>query len=482
MSVCKKAMNGLSSWAGTVREGIAPRPSPAQSGIDVHFHLFTINTVLIYALVALWDLINRIPGGDESPGLTAVDTSTEAPADVGSSLIWRLINMLSVWSHLNTSSLYNYLRHKCRCHYGFKVVPLMVDFAYCTDTHVLGILLAKLDEARAKLSSLAGAAVTSAGTDVFPGLDNVINLARDAVSRGYESIWPVDFYGQADQLAALALEHPDEVFPFLAVDPRRPDILGYVKGHVAPEGPFRGIKLYAPTGFSPTDPVLFGRKYGDDCLYRFCEERKIPITAHCATVGLAYLGDEVEIHGHIFPADEEDDGLSDLKPQPFCGILKFKNCLPFCTLSELVDERSRKLNDPRIWELVLERYGNLYLNLAHFGFGAEVLRRGQPPDEKPRKACWTDLIAGLMKTYPNLYTDLAGYANYDRLRKFKTRVYDQLPPEVRRKVMYGSDWDVLLYYEDNLGTYVNEFKEVFTNSSFSDMSNSIPRRFLFERP
>ncbi|MFP4382328.1 MAG: amidohydrolase family protein [Candidatus Sumerlaeia bacterium] len=100
------------------------------------------------------------------------------------------------------------------------------------------------------------------------------------------------------------------LMPFIAADPRRPNMLELVQRHIE-SGDFHGVKIYPVMGFSPIDSRL-------EPLYAWCEEEQIPITTHCKR------------HGGI-------PGL----------------------------EAWFHLADPANWELVLRDFPKLKLNLAH---------------------------------------------------------------------------------------------------------------------
>ena len=66
---------------------------------------------------------------------------------------------------------------------------------------------------------------------------------------------------------------------------------------------------------------------------------------------------------------------------------------------------------------------------------------------------------------------------------FKDRIYDNndiLPEIVKSKVMYGSDYNVLMLFEASLADYLSDFKRIF-GSDFDKLSIDNPNRFLFER-
>ncbi|HSO87698.1 MAG TPA: hypothetical protein VLQ91_14170, partial [Draconibacterium sp.] len=115
---------------------------------------------------------------------------------------------------------------------------------------------------------------------------------------------PGAFDGWNEQLRQIEelKNHPvykDMVFPFLAVDPRRPGIADYARANVGKGKMFAGIKLYCPTGYSPTDPLLFGPDGQRGGIYAFCEDNGIPVTTHNSDGGFATLAKSVYVTGLI---------------------------------------------------------------------------------------------------------------------------------------------------------------------------------------
>jgi predicted TIM-barrel fold metal-dependent hydrolase len=151
-------------------------------------------------------------------------------------------------------------------------------------------------------------------------------------------------------------------------------------------------------------------------------------------------------------------------------------------LDAMVAERSRTLNHPNIWRRVLEKYPELYLNLAHFGGQADMcLYAGDNHDSGHGYIPWSSYIVELMEEYPNVYTDVACYNDSDAVGLFKKQIYDaMLSRNVKRKVMYGSDYNVLMLSESSVSDYLRDFKRIFGNE-FEKIARDNPNRFLFER-
>ncbi len=95
--------------------------------------------------------------------------------------------------------------------------------------------------------------------------------------------------------------------------------------------------------------------------------------------------------------------------------------------------KSLYFNHPDIWKVVLDEFPSLRLNLAHFG--------GDCRD-------WRSKIVQMIASnkYHNLYTDISCRTNDAELRGIRTE-YDK-SEAVQRRLMYGSDFSILLLSSD----------------------------------
>ncbi len=283
--------------------------------------------------------------------------------------------------------------------------------------------------------------------------------------RGFPE-FPGPFDGFEEQIRQIRelKENPDcrdMIYPFLAVDPRRPGILEYARNNTGRGKLFAGIKLYCPNGYSPTDPLLYGTTGQKDGLYAFCEENGIPVTAHNSDGGFATLSKSVFIHGLIHDQGElvqlENERLN------FSGSILSDNA---------VYERAVALNHPLLWEKVVEKYPGLILNLAHFGGGGQLEKALENPNDH---TLWSNRIISLLKDGRyKVYTDLSCFTEFGILRKFvDSPVYD----EIKGKILYGSDYTLLLLFEDDFPRNVKQFRQCFGND-FEIIAGANPREFL----
>ncbi len=338
----------------------------------------------------------------------------------------------------------------------------------------------------------------------------------------------------------------DHIKPFYSLDPRREykgleNAVAKIKEKIVDEGAgFYGVKLYAPAGFSPTDPVLMGTK-DQPGVYAFCEAHKIPLTVHNSNGGFACFSTllnvrgNVLLNGNIFKINDK---------------LRFDKRFFSRHIGEAIAERAKKLNHPKLWELVLRKYPKLYINFAHFGGSGQIMEYVNyaikfkkidkaifedaimPLTNKQRKLVtsayktkakyvylrenltiteraqvwnalnssgfldnWSKAIFDLVRNeaYPNAYTDLSCFSEgqliklpgsqaltfsiKEELRTFKTQFFDKLSPYEKSKILYGSDFYLTQFFGPNMNQYFSDFKEAF-GVDFDLIAHHNPKRFL----
>lgn len=277
---------------------------------------------------------------------------------------------------------------------------------------------------------------------------------------------PGAFDGWNEQLRQIEelKNHPvykDLVFPFLAVDPRRPGIADYARENVGKGKMFAGIKLYCPTGYSPTDPLLFGPDGERGGIYAFCEDNGIPVTTHNSDGGFATLAKSVYITGLI----QVNGQLHQLNNE----LLKFSKAIHE---KDAIYERALTINHPLIWGKVAEKYPNLLLNLAHFGGGRQLEAAMDNPDNIN---LWSNRIIDLLKdSRYKVYTDVSCFSDFISIDKLiASKVY----PEIKKRILYGSDYTLLLLFEDNFDENLRLFRTKF-GSDFEIIARENPEEFL----
>jgi predicted TIM-barrel fold metal-dependent hydrolase len=254
---------------------------------------------------------------------------------------------------------------------------------------------------------------------------------------------------QLRDISQLKANHPQTVFPFIAIDPRRKGIIDRFIREIYPKQIFCGVKLYTPNGYSPSDDDLM--KTGG--LYDFCCKNNVPITAHNSNGGFASPLKEIEIFGDIYLNNEVI---------PVHDYVTFKKAFT----KDWVNDRAEKLNHPDIWEhVVLKKYPNLKLNLAHFGNDSPL---------------WQEKVYNMTLKYPNFYTDLSCWTNKEELKKFHDKFFTTIGDNrFKQKVLYGSDFYLDLLFIDSFQEYFNNFLLVFSAEEFTQIALNNAKRFLF---
>jgi predicted TIM-barrel fold metal-dependent hydrolase len=217
-----------------------------------------------------------------------------------------------------------------------------------------------------------------------------------------------------DNLVRLVKQHTGELFPFIAVDPRRPGIIDAVVGgdYIGSDGPFYGVKLYPRMGYHPQAAPLYP-------LYRYCNDRKIPITFHCGKSG--------------FP--------------PGTGW------------------KHADFGNPGHFESILRDYPDLNINFAHLG-SADSSHE------------WAHTIIDLMNRYENAYSDLSCYTDIGDLTYVKTSLWDG-NPILKSRLMFGTDFDVM-YLTDQITMeeYFANFNEIFSEDDLKHLMHDNPLSFF----
>ena len=191
---------------------------------------------------------------------------------------------------------------------------------------------------------------------------------------------------------------------------------------------FAGIKLYPQMGFDPypSDPEELEKV---QYLYKFCIDKRIPITTHCSDGG--------------YKTGKDNDKLTS-------PLGQWKNVF------EAKDKNSEHL------------FSGLTLNFAHFG------------SQKKNNRQWRNEIIELTKKHPNVYADIScndmtpGY--YNELGK----LFNDKNPQLHEKVLYGSDFSINML-ASNVESY-NQYLEAFVKSNLTYKTNLCefnPKKFLF---
>jgi predicted TIM-barrel fold metal-dependent hydrolase len=317
-------------------------------------------------------------------------------------------------------------------------------------------LIRQVSDALAESSPSGGAGVEGlrwgALDDLIAEATRIINAALEGDAAGASgggdsraSSLGIDFTGLDTSpgfrahlldLVELSRAHAAQVYPFLAVDPRREGIAEFASRYVTRTGPFYGVKIYPPLGYYPADKRL-------DPIYELCLARDLPITAHA-------------------------------QPGAFVN--------PFGTHPRPGHEYA----NPRGWREVLERprHGELRLNLAHFGgyeFADAYVQDPACSDDN-----WTRTIVELM-AHPNVFADVAAW-EYPEAASVVAALTDRrvspglaVPHElIESKLMFGTDFDICMFspqLDGKVATYFDDFAPLAGGHERFWQANA--RRFLF---
>jgi len=158
-----------------------------------------------------------------------------------------------------------------------------------------------------------------------------------------------------NNLTDLVNNRKGELYPFVAIDPRRKGIIDTLLGgkFIGADGPFYGVKLYPRMGFHPLSKPM-------DAVYKYCSDNKIPIIFHC--------------------------GMGGFPPSTTWKYAEFGNPLNF--------------------EPVVQKYQNLKIDFAHLGSSDDTY-------------AWAKTIIRMVNEYDNVYSDLSCYTDIDDLKRAK---------------------------------------------------------------
>jgi predicted TIM-barrel fold metal-dependent hydrolase len=225
------------------------------------------------------------------------------------------------------------------------------------------------------------------------------------------------------------------IYPFVAVDPRRPDLLQLVR-HLVESEHFSGIKIYPALGFFPFDTRL-------DPLWQWAEALQIPIMTHCSRGGAYFRGPL-----STFPWPKE----AGPKPKPGTPNAKWTDLL----------------SDPSGFKHVFQKYPNLKVCFAHMG-GTEECRKwlSEPWPKHLGQTNWLSIILELMKAFPQVYADIS-YSAYDAQIHplIDVLVRDEL---IGRRILFGSDFYMV---QQNMTerAFSIQIKSLLSNEAFHRIS------------
>jgi len=260
-----------------------------------------------------------------------------------------------------------------------------------------------------------------------------------------------DFQIQVEKIRALRADFPDNILPFIALDPNNPNMTEnfYKVFKTKSEHKFFGVKIYPSLGYLPSHPLLME-------IFKVCEEKRIPITAHCSG---AIVSSSKKIIKNVQGLNETQDGS-------FSEYMASKN---FRKKQEYADF----FNHPNNWKSVLYKYPELKLNLAHFG-GDDAWKDFSNGSKKNN---WVETILRLMSQYKNVYSDFSyTFYNSDYSNSLKELLSEK--PDIANRVLFGSDY-YMIAIEGNFSELLENFTSIIGPEFMKKIAFENPRNFLF---
>lgn len=281
-----------------------------------------------------------------------------------------------------------------------------------------------------------------------------------------------DSYGtQKEEMKQLKNIYGNDIFPFIAVDPRREGVAEDIETYIVKDKTFHGVKIYSPNGYSPTDLNLFdpNQKFvHGTSLYKWCEDNGIPIMAHCSDSGFGTFTKRLQVYGDVCTQVEDTSNNKYTYQLEFKDkeYIDFEHNILDGGFGKSVKERAHRLNHPTLWRKVLERYPNLKICLAHFGGGSHE---------------WQDEIKRLILDFDHVYTDLSCQTDPDMLKTIAERYFETDTEEnkkIRSRIMYGSDYFLNMLQGIRFKNYYGNFKDAFSEEEVEYMSVGVVKEYL----
>jgi len=288
--------------------------------------------------------------------------------------------------------------------------------------------------------------------DALPNENTLTTALMMDLEMGWETKIDRPMYEKITNLKLLASKYP--ILPFLACDPRRADksentenLYDLFNEAFCKGIPFFGVKIYPALGYDPSDYRLWP-------IYELCEKYKIPVLSHCGGETVSTGKTDITIYEGETPKRYEYPNRKKI---------------------------ASTLNDPKRWELVLEKFPKLQLNLAHFG-GYETWDRSSrvPVEKDPQQR--KETIFEFMRKYPNVYADFSFNLVEVKLTSNLVNVlyFDET---IRKRTLFGSDFWVVnkdgnLHKEQN--RFLNQLGEGSLDINLIELLTfTNPYRYLF---
>jgi len=360
---------------------------------DAHCHIFTLEYAIKEVKNMLHDMLHKTyPWHDPSTDKTLL--ATKGTWSNLKELLRQLYELIHAAGGTEEENL-NFLQNEAKKAFpsdSLRIIPLMMDIFYMLaypmdkDEELKAVKSVKqveidlndfqaiwddiLDDFKGYLLAKGTNLKATKDSDT----DNHINIAlqlieqeRDvketlSVRRKVLSLHDTKGYYHTDgfsfhlnNLMTLVQKRKDELYPFVAVDPRRPGMVDAIISGSFFEGDerFYGVKLYPRMGYHPQCKPM-------DAVYKYCNDKGLPIIYHC--------------------------GMGGFPPSTAWKYTDFGNPLNF--------------------EPVVKKYPNLKIDFAHMGSTDPTYT-------------WAKTVVRLVNENDNVYSDLSCYTGTDELTPMK---------------------------------------------------------------
>jgi len=246
----------------------------------------------------------------------------------------------------------------------------------------------------------------------------------------------VSYRAQLDELVSLYQSNPETIIPFFAADPRRNGVVELFTEYIEKHG-FKGVKIYPNLGYFPYAPKLKE-------IYAICEQKGIPVLAHCSPGGISLRG--------------------------------------------ITQQEAQAFAHPANYETLLTEFPRLNFCLAHFGGNQEWEKSiaGKSP-RTGEDASWLTVILDMLVSgkYPNLYTDVSytlfcetpSYRPFTYFDYLKVMLVDK---NVHAHVLFGSDYYMVEQERVSEKEVSIALRSRLGEEMYFQIANENPRRFLYE--
>lgn len=254
------------------------------------------------------------------------------------------------------------------------------------------------------------------------------------------------FEEQLDRLTDLKEKYPDQVYPFIFVDPRRENSFDLVKKYIEKHD-FAGIKMYPSLGYFPTDKRLYP-------IYEYAQQHQIPITVHCSRGGIHYHGEITD--DMLKPCRLDLPDISDFDQRKKCNLF----------------------SHPSNYRHVLDDFPELKINFGHFGGQDDWQDKILNPKRETNDIFdinWVEEITQIVAKYKNAYTDISFTLHNEKFYPLLKIFLEN--PKLSEKILFGSDY-YMLYFNKREKRFGLDIRGALGEEHFFQIANKNPKKFL----